>query len=134
MKKHLRSWFIILISLSITNYLVGVFGFSQGLKTLVSVALALTVFESVVKPIVKLLLLPINILTLGMARWLINVIGLYLVTIVVPGFSISPYQFPGLNYNGFSAPTVNFSLFWTYVIVSFLLNLVISLVRWIIKK
>jgi uncharacterized membrane protein YvlD (DUF360 family) len=96
--------------------------------------LALTVFESIVKPIVKLLLLPINILTLGLARWLVNVIGLYLVTIAVSGFRIYPYYFPGINYNGFTAPPVRLSLFWTYVIVSFLLNLTISLVRWILKK
>lgn len=134
MKKYLRRWFIITVSLVIVDHLVGSLEFTEGIKTLALAAAALTIFESLVKPIVKLLLLPINILTLGLARWLVNIIGLYLVTVAVPGFGIYPYQFPGIDHNGFTAPQINFSLFWTYVIISFLLNLTTSLVRWLIKK
>ena len=134
MKKHLRKWLIFVISLAAVNQLTNTLGFTAGIKTLLVVAAAFTVFDAAIKPVVKILLLPINLLTLGLARWVVNVVGLYLVTIAVPGFVIFPYQFPGFNYQGFIAPPFSLSLFWTYVLISFLLNLTFSLVSWILKK
>ena len=73
-KKTLRS--IILFSLSL--YLVSLFwgniNFSQNLSILLQASLVLTIFENLIKPILKLLLLPITLITLGLVRLFINVL------------------------------------------------------------
>ena len=63
--------------------------------TLVGAGLVLALLQIFVRPILKILLLPINIVTLGLFSWLINVLILWLVTMIVPGFEIQPTLFLG---------------------------------------
>ncbi len=134
MKKILKTTLISLIALRTTALIIDSLNFAQGLRSLLFAALALTGFEYLLKPIAKILFLPINILTLGTLRWIINVIGLYLVTIFVDGFSLSPYNFPGLEWQGVVVPAVSFGLIPTYILTSLLINLNVTLVTWILKK
>ncbi len=53
------------------------------------VALVLGVLNSTLKPILKLLTLPINFMTLGLFGLLINLLILYVATLIVPGFAIA---------------------------------------------
>lgn len=87
-----------------------------------------------IKPIINLLLLPLTILTLGAFRWVINILGLYLVALVVPGFSIQPFEFPGLSYQGLVIPPFSASLLYSYIITSLIISLTTTLVYWLIKK
>jgi putative membrane protein len=131
MKKILKLLVFNLIALRLTAEIIPSISFSPGLKTILLAALALTGFEYLLKPIAKILFLPINILTLGTLRWVINVIGLYLVTLFVDGFSVSAYSFPGLNWQGLIIPAISFSLVLTYILVSFFINLVTTLLSWL---
>ena len=134
MKKIIRYWFINLISLLFVSSIITSISFAGGWQTIGLVSLVITLFELILKPIIKILLLPINIITLGLARSFINVIGLYLTTTIVVGFKISPYIFEGGSWNGFTAPQAEPSLFLTYLITSILLNLSFSIIFWIVKK
>ncbi len=133
MKKILKTTLISLIALKISAWIITSLHFEQGPKSLVLAALALTGFEYLIKPIAKILFLPINIITLGTLRWVINVIGLYLVTIFVKGFNLSAYYFSGFNWQGIVIPPINFSLIATYVITALLINLNITLITWLLK-
>lgn len=133
MKKHLRLFLVNLVSLwLVTNILEGV-GYSEGYKTLASAALVLTIINFAVKPLIKLLLLPINLITLGAFRWVINVLSLYLVTIVVPQFEVQAFHFPGFSHQGFVIPAVYLSTFWALVVASLLISLVTTLLLWLMK-
>jgi len=135
MKKILRNFVLNIIVLKTVDFFIpNILFFSQGFKTVLLTALALTVFEYFIKPIAKLLFLPINILTLGLLRWVINVIGLYLVTMFVDGFSLRPYIFPGLSWQGIIIPSINFSILATYIFVSLSLSFTIIVLKWVIKK
>ncbi|MFH1561670.1 MAG: phage holin family protein [Patescibacteria group bacterium] len=134
MKKLLRSFVLSLIALKIVSGLTGAVFFDQGAKSLILAALALTGFEYLLKPIANLLLLPINILTLGLLRWVINVVGLYLATAITPGFYLESFTFPGLTWQGIVLPKISFSLLVSYIIISFLINLIITIAKWLLKK
>ncbi len=134
MKKLLRRLVSSIIALKTTSLIMPIISFEEGFKTLFLTAFALTAFEYLLKPIAKLLFLPINILTLGTLRWVINVIGFYLVTIFIKGFSITSYQFPGSNWQGFIIPAINCSLLFTYIIAALVINLIITSLGWIFKK
>ena len=58
--------------------------------TLLLASLVLTLLQKVAKPVLKLLFLPINIVTLGLFSLVINVFLLWLATYLVPGFRIQP--------------------------------------------
>ncbi len=59
--------------------------------TAVVVAVALGIVNAVLKPILILLTLPINILTLGLFTLVINALLILLVSNVVPGFHVDGF-------------------------------------------
>ncbi len=131
MRKLLKYWFISALSLLAVAQISNVFHFSNGYFTLVEVAFFLTVFEYFLKPLVKLLLLPINVITLGGLRWLIDVLALFLAGAIIPSFQIKTFLFPGIQSNGLIIPNYSFHGFWSYVVAAFSLNLLIGLFRWL---
>lgn len=55
------------------------------------VAVVLGIVNAVLKPILLLLTLPINILTLGLFTFVINAVLVLLVSAVVPGFTVASF-------------------------------------------
>ena len=74
-------------ALILTAYLVPGFGVSNFATALLA-AIVLGVINTFVKPILTIITLPINFLTLGLFTFVINAVVLYLTTLVVPGFMI----------------------------------------------
>jgi putative membrane protein len=95
---------------------------SGGVKTALIGGVTLTLVNIIAKPLVKIALLPINVITLGALSWISGVIMIYLMIYFVPNVSVSPFSFLGFNYNGFALPAVDFSLFWTIVLIALFFN------------
>ena len=89
-------------------------------------ALLLSFANAFIKPFLKILLLPINIITLGLTGWIVNVIILFLVTIIIPGFEVNAFE---LTLFG---TTIVLSQFFSYIAISFALSLFTSIISWII--
>lgn len=109
-------------------------GISGGLSTLLIGGFALTVMLLIVKPIVNLVSLPINILTMGLFSAFTNVIILYLLTVLVPNITVNSFIFEGMRYAGFSIPKVSFNVFFTYVAAAVFISLTISIINWLTNK
>jgi len=133
-KKYLRFFLINLFALWLVAYIFTGVSFTGGWQTLALAALVLTLLGTLIKPLIKLLLLPINLITLGTFRWLINVITLWLVTIIVPQFEIRGFLFEGVNYQGFIIPSFYLATFWAFVLTSLVISLVTTLTLWLIRK
>ena len=134
MKKYLRSFLITSASLFISSRFIETVTFAESEKTIFLAGLAITLVNLFIKPVLNLLLLPVNLLTLGLFRWLVNVFAFYLVILIVPGFKIDAFLFPGFEHSGFVFPSVQLSFFWTLVLVSFIISFVSSLLYWVFKK
>lgn len=90
----------------------------QNWLTLALFAITLTLINLILRPLLKLLTLPINIITLGLFSGLINVALLWLALYLVPGFTISPMTLFGIQLGSFL----------TLVVMSFLISLTQSLI------
>ena len=91
-------------------------------------SLVFVIFNFLLSPIIKLLLLPINLLTLGLFRWLTNVLVLYLFDLVYDGIRITSFTYAGLTSAIISLPSTPLNLFWVLVFASFLMSLTYSLI------
>ncbi len=60
-------------------------------KTALAVAVILGVANSILRPIIFILTLPINVLTLGLFSFVIMGLMVWLVSLVVPGFAITNF-------------------------------------------
>lgn len=82
--------------------------------TLLVASIVVTFLYGIVRPILKVLLLPINIITLGFFATILNTLLLYLAMYIVPGFSITPMLIFGVYLNQF------FSIMFISVLIGFL--------------
>lgn len=105
--------------------------YSKDFKVLISAAIALGLVNLIVRPIIKLITLPINLLTLGIFSWLINVLLLYLVTRLVPGFEVSAFYFEGWTYQGLIVPAMGVGLLSSYILSSFIISFLTSILGWL---
>ncbi|MFA6184981.1 MAG: phage holin family protein [Candidatus Shapirobacteria bacterium] len=78
------------VAFYVTAYLIPGFVVS-GLATLIVVSIVWGILTLIIRPILILLTLPINFLTLGLFTFVINALLLMLMTKIVPGFSISGF-------------------------------------------
>lgn len=134
MKTILRAIFMNLITL----YLVALFfpglTITHQLMTYLSAAVVWTLINKIVKPIIKLLLLPINLITLGLFSWVVNVITLFMLKYFIKGVTISAFTLMGFTYQGFVIPQMHFSLLFAYILTSLVLSLVHSSLIWLLRS
>lgn len=127
---------IVGISLSfyLTDLLVGGFSIDNTFSAFVFASLIFIIFNALIKPIISLLLLPINLLTLGLFHWLINVLVLYIFDLLYGGVTIMAYHFEGYTSSLINLPPADINLFWTLVISSIAISLFYSFYESIFKE
>lgn len=113
--------------------LSGIVTISDGFKTLVVAAFAVSVINLLVKPIINLLLLPINLVTLGLFRWVANLLILYLVTWLVPGFQIHAFVSSEMNLSYVIVPSIHFSAFGAFIVATITLSIVYHFLYWLLQ-
>lgn len=133
MKKLLKYTLLIAFTLALQNQLWHNLVFSQNVWTIIKVAFILAIFEVLLKPVIKILLLPINILTLGLFRIVINTVGLYLATFLLSDFQLNPIQINPFVWQGVAVPAFSFFGFWAYVVNSTTQNFLLSIFKFILK-
>jgi len=133
MKRLLRAYAISLLSLYFVSQITQGLLFENGLSTFLLTALGLTIVHLIAKPVINILLLPLNLITFGLFRWVSSAIALYLVTLLVKGFRITNFYFPGFTSKWFDVPEFNFGGILAFIAFSFLLSLITSFIYWLKK-
>ena len=95
---------------------------------------ALSLMFVTLKPVLSIITLPLNFITLGTFSFFINVVILYLLTLFISNISISAFEFSGLKYVGFIIPKFYVNKFFAFVIASFFLSVIFTFSTWLIKK
>lgn len=133
MKALLRHFLINLGALWTTSQIIPALSINGGVRGLVLGALAFMGANLLLVPLLRVLLLPLNLLTLGIFAWLANVLALYLLMLIVPYFQLLPYSFPGLTSGGLIIPPMELTTFQVAILVSFIIGLTIHFLQWLTK-
>ena len=129
----LRSIAINLASIYLAaQILSGVITYIGGYQTLLLASLAIALVNLFVRPVINLLLLPIHLVTLGIFRWVANLVTLYLVTLLVPNLQIHAFTFPGLTSNMLSFPPC-ISPLGAFVVATITLTFTFHLIYWLLQ-
>lgn len=130
----LRSIAINLASIYIVaQILSGIIIYVGGYKTLLMAAVVISIVNLLVRPIINLLLLPIHLVTLGVFRWIANLVTLYIVTLVVPNLQIHAFVFPGINLQYVIIPSLHFSAFGAFLVSTLILTITFHLIYWLLQ-
>lgn len=132
-KSLLRNFLINLAALVVAAALIPGLLVEGGFATLAAGAFVLMLINWIIVPILKITLLPLNLLTLGLFTWVINVLALYLLTRIIPQIKIVPYFFAGANLNGFVVPHVSLNILMVAILASFLVGFISHFLHWLSK-
>lgn len=110
-----------LIALGILAWFFPTISFSNWIALIIA-SVVITIVYSLIRPVLQIIFLPINVVTVGLFSMGLNVLLLWSVTYVVPGFHIEPTIFFGVAMNEF----------FTLLTVSFLITTLQSLVKMLI--
>ena len=133
MKTIIKHFIINTVSLYLVSLVVSGIVFAEGTYSLLLAGIVLTLTTLIIRPIINILLLPINLITFGLFRWVGFAITLYLVTLIVPGFKLLDFVFKGLSSYWFTIPGVSLSGVLAFVAFSFLISIIASIGYWIFK-
>ncbi|HUV46590.1 MAG TPA: phage holin family protein [Candidatus Bathyarchaeia archaeon] len=133
MKRFLKSWFINAIVMVIIAWVYNGITISFSPYDFVLATLILTIIIKVVKPLFELIFLPINILTLGVFRWLRTVISLGILNYLLATVTVQRFFFPGFDWGAMEIKSFTVSAFLSLIITALLFNLVTKIVRWLIS-
>lgn len=131
MKTILRHFLINLVSLFITTRLISGLTYTGGIKSLLIGAAVFMIINIILVPVLKILLLPLNLLTLGLFAWVANVLALYALTTIVSDFRLIPYFSPGLYVGGVMIPAMDLSPFWVAVLASLVIGIITHFFQWL---
>lgn len=107
----------ILINYLILNLLLNFYPgmiFTEGLKGLVVTALILSVINFLIKPILKIILIPFNLLTFGLSSWFLNFFSLIILVLVSPYATVTNFEIHKLD-------------FWILHLTNFHINIILSI-------
>lgn len=120
-------------SLLVTSKLLPGLELEGGLRTYFYSTLVFMLINALIVPVLKIMFLPLNLLTLGLFSWAVNVLALYLLTTVVPQVRIVSYFFSGTTINGFTIPPMDLNVLYVAIIASFVIGFTSHFLQWLIK-
>lgn len=84
-------WIVNVVALGAAAWAVDGISYDEDYWVLVVAGLVFGIVDAVLKPVVKLLALPLIVLTLGVALFFVNLLMLYVTAWIVPGFDIATF-------------------------------------------
>jgi putative membrane protein len=133
MRSLIKHFIIDTVTLYLISQAVLGITFTEGIYTLFLAGFVLMLATLIVRPVINVLLLPINLITFGLFKWVTYAITLYLVTLVVPGFHLADFVFKGFSSYWFAIPGLSLSGLLAFIAFSFVISTVSSALYWIFK-
>lgn len=129
MRYLIRVWLFYSFSLWFIGQVLPALDIIGGWQVLLFAGCILSLLMLLVAPLLRILFIPINILTFGLFSWAINVIVLYLLTVFVADVRITAWTFPGWSYAGFVIPQVPLSYPVSLILVSVTLTFFVNVLH-----
>ncbi|HKC14504.1 MAG TPA: phage holin family protein [Patescibacteria group bacterium] len=133
MKSLLRAALINSFSLYVLSQILSGVRVSGGLSTYILAGVVLAVIYKILKPVLNIISLPLNIITLGATSFLINIALFYIATSIIPGISITAFTLNGFSFAGFVIPTMHLNTFFAYAAAALAQSVLVSFISWLRK-
>lgn len=131
MKTLIRYFLINLGALYLATTIIQGLTYTGGVRSLLIGGVVFTLINLLLVPLLKILFLPLNLLTLGIFAWLINVLALYALTTAVSEFKLVPYTFGGFQSGIINLPSFELTTFLVAVIASFVIGIITHMLQWL---
>lgn len=133
MKKIFRTIVLETVTLYLITQFTSGIHLGGGFKGLIITGLALSFATYLIKPLINILILPLNLITFGLFKWVNQAITLYLIDLILPDFSITGFSFHALQTPYLAIPSINLDGGLAYVSFSLLISTISSVAFWLLN-
>lgn len=133
MKSYLLGFVISAVAFAIGTFLVPGLNYHNDSTILLKAAGVFGLLNVFLRPIIKVLLLPLNFLTFGLLSGVTGLVVLILVTLIIPGFSLTDTVFPGYTLAGLHLPAYTLNVVLTTIGGAAVISLISSTLYWLTK-
>lgn len=134
-KKIIRVFVIETVSLYLTSQAISGLVFAKGFQSIIAAGFALALASLLVKPILNIFLLPLNLVTFNLFRWVNHAVMLFLVDLALVDFTVTHFAFAGFSSDYFDLPALTLEPGpLTYLGFSVIIALIANLIHWILDK
>lgn len=132
MKKHLLAFIFTGLAFVVATFFLPGLSYGGSSETLIRAAVVFGLLHTFIRPIIDLVLMPINFLTLGLLGGLTGLVPLWLVTVLVPNFVITDSKFPGYALAQINIPSYEINALLTAFLGAVLIGLISSVLYWLV--
>ncbi len=133
MRSVLRNILLYAFALYLTQMIFSGLVLHGGIQTLLLGGLLLTIGFKLLKPILSVISLPFNLLTLGLFSIVIIAFIIFLITLIYPSIEIRPFTFPGVIIWGVEIHKFYVTSLLSYILISVTIYLITKLIDWLFK-
>lgn len=133
MRSLLKKYFIIILAVYLLTQLIPTFVVSEGWRGLFYSSFILSLLLYIAQPVINLIMLPINLLTLNLTSWLLNIIIFYIWTLLVPNIWVTDWQFSGKSIGLITFSSLYIPQWQVIVLSGILLTLITQFIKWLVK-
>lgn len=133
MRKLIKKYIINTVSIYLLSQLIAGISLKNSIEILIYSSFILTLLLLLVKPVVNLIMLPINLITFNLSVWVINIILTYLWIILVPDVTAAAWDFQGINLGFITIAPMNMPRWLVIITAGVVLSIFIRLFDWLMK-
>lgn len=134
MKGILRNVLLYAFALYITQIIFPGLVLHGGIRTLVVGGILLAIGFKILKPVLSIISLPFNLLSLGLFSVFITAFILFLITLIFPSIDVRPFNFYGISFWGIEIHKFYVSLLLSYCLISVTIYLITKVINWLFGK
>lgn len=134
MKYLLRLFLFQIIGLWFATQIIPTIVVIGNWQTLVISGFVLGLLMLFIKPILKILFIPINFITFGLLSWLVNVAIIYFLTVIMPQVQIREWTFPGASFAGFVVPETHLNYMLSLIVSTLLITFITSVLEFVANE
>ncbi len=134
MKGILRNVLLYAFALYVTQLMLSGLVLHGGLRTLFIGGILLAIGFKLLKPILSIISLPFNLLSLGLFSVVITAFIMFLITLIYPPIEVQAFTFPGLVIWGIEIHKFYVTPLLSYVLISVTIYLITRLIDWLFGK
>lgn len=130
MRKITRQIILSIVSFFAISYFYPGFNFEKT-EVLIIASVVFGLLVLTIKPLLKLVSLPLNLFTFGLFSFFSGALIIFIVSFFVAGFAVVGFDFPGAEISGFSIPEFYFIPVFSALLASILVSWLNTLLRWV---
>jgi len=94
----------------------------------------MTIGLYVLKPLVDLIMIPLNVLFMGAFKWVTTLIVFFVTDYLTAGMRIQAFMIPSVDVFGYTTLQVDLNMFMAYFWIAFMFSLVIAYTKWLFDE